>query len=120
MRVLVVDDEDMISQLVEVVLAGSEVLVSAAASIAEARRMLTSDGPFDAVLLDLSLPDGDGEDLLTEIFSAAGPRPRVVLFSAVDPHRIRRATRRYGISGLPKPFEPPALRRALGLQTVAA
>lgn len=52
--------------------------LDAAHSLAEARDKLAGDTPYDLVLLDLTLPDGDGSELLPLI----PPEVPVVIFSA--------------------------------------
>lgn len=57
---LVEDDRELRVTLREALeVEGYEVLT--AASLADAMAQLTHAGPLDAVLLDLGLPDGDGE-----------------------------------------------------------
>jgi signal transduction histidine kinase len=76
--ILVVDDDPTLCQLIEVVLrrdAGLSVL--SAGSLAEARAILARDA-IGAVLLDITLPDGDGLAFLRELV-AAGVRPVVML-----------------------------------------
>ena len=65
-RILVVEDEDSISQPFAEALrrAGFEAVVTGTA--AEALR-LAGDAPPDLVVLDLSLPDGDGRDVCREL-----------------------------------------------------
>ncbi|NWG12577.1 MAG: response regulator [Acidobacteria bacterium] len=64
-RMLIVDDdEDMRSVLLEFI-GRMSVSVRAAASLAEAQRLLRAEGdPFDLVLTDLRLPDGSGLEVL--------------------------------------------------------
>lgn len=46
----------------------------------EAQSKLSSgDEPFDAILLDLSLPDSDGIDLVQQVLKIAGPIPVIIL-----------------------------------------
>src|SRR5512143_765973 len=77
LRALVVDDDtDFRNGLAEAVrLEGFA--TSTAENLAEARRQLTESPPH-VVLVDLSLPDGSGLDLLKEIEPSGGP-PEVVL-----------------------------------------
>lgn len=70
-RVLVVDDDDEVRTLVRdgLIIHGFE--VSEAGSAAEARRSVAIMRP-DVVLLDLTLPDGNGLDLLRELHAGNG------------------------------------------------
>jgi two-component system, OmpR family, response regulator len=87
-RLLVVDDESTILELLSGSLrfAGYEVVT--AASGAEAVRAATSARP-DLVLLDVMMPDGDGFDVLHRIRSA-GPEIPVIFVTARDevPDRV--------------------------------
>ena len=65
-RVLVVEDAPEYAQLITVALRDAHHDVAVAATLAEARERLRSTPP-DIVVLDLSLPDGDGLDLCQEI-----------------------------------------------------
>jgi CheY-like chemotaxis protein len=68
-RCLLVEDVDAMRALLSVLLEGGGCEVFAAGSLGDARRMLKSrsGSPFDIVVLDLQLPDGDGLALLPEI-----------------------------------------------------
>ena len=65
-RVLVVEDAPEYAQLVTAALRAEEHIVATAATMASAREHLRSTPP-DVVILDLTLPDGDGLDLCQEI-----------------------------------------------------
>ena len=65
-RVLVVEDSPEYSQLVTAALRADDHTVSSAPTLAAARAQLRSSPP-DVVILDLTLPDGDGLDLCQEI-----------------------------------------------------
>ena len=45
---------------------------------------LSVPGSFDVILLDLSLPDKQGQDLLTEVLKLAGSQPVIVLTGNTD------------------------------------
>lgn len=64
--VLLIDDEPSVQFGFSAYLGKTGYQVQAACSIAEARQKLTQ-GFFDIILLDLSLPDGNGLDLISEI-----------------------------------------------------
>lgn len=65
-RLLVVEDDAKLATLLREQLAIAGYGVQVAASLAEARLAL-ADAPYDLVVLDLHLPDGDGLDLAEEI-----------------------------------------------------
>lgn len=65
-RILVVEDAPEFSQLVTAVLRKDGHEVIAATTLADARTRLLATPP-DVVILDLTLPDGDGLDLCQEI-----------------------------------------------------
>lgn len=65
-RVLVVEDAPEYAQLITAALRADEHTVAAASTLVAAREQLRS-APPDVVILDLTLPDGDGLDLCQEI-----------------------------------------------------
>lgn len=77
-------------------------------SLAEARRVYNLWVP-DAAVLDVSLPDGNGLDLLSELKHRRPALP-VIMISGDDPYVLRQAVSdRGGYSLLEKPFSVPAL-----------
>jgi len=85
MKVLLVDDHPLILSALQSVIQGlgDDVTVLGASSAAEARAALQQDDAYDLVLLDLSLGDADGFEVLSE-FRAAYPALPVVVVSASD------------------------------------
>jgi DNA-binding NarL/FixJ family response regulator len=85
MKVLLIDDHPLILQALQSVIEGlgNDTTVVAAGSARAARDTLKADPDFDLVLLDLSLGDADGFDVLAE-FRAAYPALPVVVVSASD------------------------------------
>jgi DNA-binding response OmpR family regulator len=79
--ILVVEDEEDISEFLRFVLENADYRVSTAANLAEARAYL-KDGLPAAVLLDRGLPDGDGLEICREL-KGAGPQPSVLIMSAL-------------------------------------
>jgi DNA-binding response OmpR family regulator len=79
MRILLVEDERKVAQFIEKGLAEAAYTPVVARNCAEARDRM-SEGAFDAVVLDLGLPDGDGLDLCRRLHGE-GPlrRPRRIL-----------------------------------------
>ena len=103
-RVLVVDDDVEVRTLVRdgLIIHGFE--VSEAGSAAEARRSVAIMRP-DVVLLDLTLPDGNGLDLLRELH--AGNGVAVIVLSGRGDEADRVAGLELGADDyVTKPFSP--------------
>ena len=79
-RILVVDDEADIRELVRDILSEEGYAVEAAANAAEARAACARQAP-DLVLLDIWMPDTDGISLLREWQQAQSPAAPVVMMS---------------------------------------
>ena len=79
-RVLVVDDEPDIRQLIGDILLDEGHLVETADGVVAARAVLPAFKP-DLILLDVWLPDGDGVALLQEWQEQGGPGAPVVMIS---------------------------------------
>jgi DNA-binding NtrC family response regulator len=62
--VLVVDDEPVVADVLASLLGREGRRIGVAADAATARMVLESEGPWDAVLLDVMLPDANGLDVL--------------------------------------------------------
>jgi two-component system response regulator RegX3 len=78
-RILLIEDEESISEPLERALGREGFDVTTAATAAEGRERFREQGP-ELVLLDVMLPDGDGRDLLREIRSTS--RTPVVMLTA--------------------------------------
>ena len=78
-RILLIEDEESISEPLERALGREGFDVATAATAAEGRERFRERSP-DLVLLDVMLPDGDGRDLLREIRSVS--RTPVVMLTA--------------------------------------
>jgi two-component system response regulator PilR (NtrC family) len=77
-RVLVVDDEPDIRELLELTLAKMGLAVDSAGSLAEARERLRA-GRYQLCLTDMRLPDGEGLDLVRHIAGLPGDLPVAVI-----------------------------------------
>lgn len=116
LNILIVDDRpDVLKSLSEVTrrLGHS---CDAASSAAEARSLLASTH-FDAVLIDLEMPDTDGLALATEIREGGGlnTASMLILISAAE---NRAAGQAWPFDGfLQKPIDGPALGRVIGSRT---
>jgi len=103
MRILIVEDEAKVGQFVR---RGLEKLAYSATWVrtcAEARDTL-AESPYDAIILDLGLPDGDGLSLLNEWRKCGFGEP-VLILSARDAVQDRIKGLNLGADDyLPKPF----------------
>lgn len=106
-RVLVVDDDEDMCLLVEIVLARAGMDVTRSMDGGDAVRRLEHEA-FDAVVLDIMIPDVDGWEILDRLRHRAGT-PVVVLSVLADPSSVRRGLRSGASSYLPKPFQPAEL-----------
>jgi len=102
--VLVIEDEEDISEFLRYVLENENFTVKTAASLAEARVQLQGVLP-DAVLLDRGLPDGDGLDICREL-KGAGKAPKVLVLSArKDPFEVAEGLAAGADHYIIKPFQ---------------
>jgi DNA-binding NarL/FixJ family response regulator len=79
-RMMIVEDHSAFAQALKLVL-GPDTRISLARTLEEGRAMIGTAEPFDVVVLDLSLPDGVGTELIPEI-RERNPRTSVVVLSA--------------------------------------
>ena len=85
-RVVVVEDEEDLRELLVFALEVAKFEVRAAGSLAEARLLLAAERHVDVLIADFGLPDGTGADLLE---LCANARPRVcILLSGHDARDI--------------------------------
>lgn len=77
-RVLVVDDEADIRELLDLTLARMGLLADCVGSIAEAKRLLAGQH-YQLCLTDMRLPDGEGLELVRHIAEAASDLPVAVI-----------------------------------------
>jgi DNA-binding NtrC family response regulator len=104
MRVLVVDDEEVIRDVLGTLLTREGYEVTAAASASEATSLFESD-PYDVVLLDLMLPDKPGLEVLREI-RQRDPDAVVVIVTAYSSiEGAIEAMRQGAFHYIPKPFQ---------------
>ena len=92
-RIMLVEDHPDFRRLMEGLLGGQAdiKLVAQAGSLAEARKHAALVR-FDVVVLDLSLPDGNGVDLIADL-RRENPDVAVLILSAtLDPASVDRAT----------------------------
>ncbi|MDR9426165.1 MAG: response regulator, partial [Marinobacter sp.] len=105
MNVLVLEDDDLVAELLETVIASAypgakvEKFISVHEAIAGADKH-----SFDLVITDWNLPDGSGLELVRRLRSQDGDLPIVMVSGRSDRDSVLKAAH-YGISGyITKPF----------------
>jgi two-component system OmpR family response regulator len=107
-RVLVVDDDPDIRELIIAQLERENFAVRAAGDLSEAKRALAAE-PAEVVVLDLNLPDGDGLSFCREL-RAEGHAEAIIMVTARDGAIDRVLGLELGADDyLTKPFEPREL-----------
>jgi CheY-like chemotaxis protein len=112
-HVLIVEDSALVVGALQLLLEGAGHRVSSAGSVREAVARARVDPP-DVMLLDLTLPDGDGLVVL-DVLAADGAAPRVtVAVTGRDEPTVRERCLRAGCREvLVKPIAPLALPRSI-------
>src|SRR5918999_2517445 len=104
-KILVVDDDTNLLELVKMRLESAGYEVSAMLEAADAIAAIKSQ-PFDFCLLDLMLVDGDGMSLMEEIHGITPNLPAIILTAHGTIEGAVEAMRKGAYSYLTKPFEP--------------
>lgn len=123
MRVLMVDDEEMIRELLRATLSRDPRFELTEASSGEAAVERAAEQDFDLVLLDVRMPGIDGAEACRQIRARSGDRhPLIVMVTALgqdgDLDRYREAG---ADAHIIKPFSPSALlAEVYGLLDIAA
>ena len=108
-RILVVDDEPMLIDLVGDVVGGTiPCNVISAASIAEARKILASTA-IELLVADVHLPDGKGTDLLSSLRETQPHANAIVITGQPSMDGAISAMREGAVDFLPKPFSAESL-----------
>jgi CheY-like chemotaxis protein len=110
-RVLVIDDEDVVQEVIQGCLedvGGWETLLASSGS--EGLEIATAKQP-DAILLDVSMPDMDGVETFQQLQENAATKdiPVILLTAKIQPADRARFSQ-LGIAGvIAKPFDPMTL-----------
>ena len=108
-KVLIVDSQEMVRSLLCRMLKSWGLACHPAPDIFSACQAALSDGPFDAVVCDYELPDGNAYNLIEHMRRHGFKAPAVVPVAALAPTLRPQA----GVELLAKPFDPTELRGAL-------
>lgn len=113
MRVLIVDDEPLArSALAKILAARPDVeRFDSASDAIEAQERLSKDS-YDVMLLDISMPELSGLELLDRLQQSEHPLPSVVLVTAYAQHAVA-AFEKHAVDYVLKPFSSERVNHAL-------
>ena len=116
--ILVVDDDAMLCEmLTEQLQVDGEFTVTEAATIADAEGKATAtDSRFDALILDVGLPDGDGRDLCADLRRRGMRMPIIMLTGSDEEADVVRGLNAGANDYIAKPFRLAELLARLGAQ----
>ena len=114
MNILIADDHELICDTIcAYIERESDITVAHAADMFEAAKKIYSEGPFDLVLLDYTMPGMNGLDGLTKALRLNAGRP-VALISGTATRTIAEAALAAGAAGfLPKTISARSLIHAV-------
>ncbi len=107
-RILVVDDEGDIRDILEFVLQGEGYETECAGNGNEAYAKITSGSVFHLVITDLRMPKASGVDLIRKINTLPNPLPVIAMtgFADLSPEGLSQLGTK---AIIPKPFNEPQL-----------
>lgn len=101
-KILIIDDETGIRQVLKIHLRGAGYEVETAATAAEGLALITEE--YDLVICDLKLPDMDGLDVIRNIKERFADLPVIVVSGFIDPDVVDNAVSEGVFEYLMKPF----------------
>jgi PAS domain S-box-containing protein len=112
-RILIVDDEDIIRTVLAKMLKMMGLESVEASNGREAIEIFRTSGPFDCVLMDLTMPEMDGLEALKELVRI-DPSVRVILSSGYNEQdAVRDRSGSKAAAFIQKPYQSAALRTVL-------
>lgn len=117
-RVLIMDDEPFVREVLGRMLRAlgyeAEATADGVAAVAAYRRGIESGHPFDAVILDLTIPGGIGGAKALELLRAIDPTVKAIVSSGYSDDPVMGRYREHGFCGvLAKPFQVAGLGAVL-------
>lgn len=112
-QALIVDDESDILDLLKITLARMDILALTAMTLADARRLLAGNR-FDLCLTDMSLPDGNGIDLIRHIAANFPDLPVAMITAHGNMESAVAAMKAGAFDFVSKPVDLQLLRQLVG------
>lgn len=108
MKILLLEDDQILSETLELFLTKAGYEVDTALSIEEAED-LSFDNRYDLYLLDINLPKGDGLELLESLRYAEDNTPTIFITALRDMDSMAKGFKLGAIDYIKKPFNPEEL-----------
>ena len=120
-RILIIEDDAALrATMAEQILSSGEFSTDEAESAADAEAKLSAtDARYDAILLDIGLPDSDGRDFCTKLRRNGRQMPVIMVTGADAEGDVVRGLDAGANDYLAKPFRLPELQRGLARQMAA-
>lgn len=116
LKILVVDDEQLVRWFLERALKKWGHSVSTASNIAEALQLLKKTD-FEVLFTDLRMPEGNGTELIEKMREIPDKHPRIVICSAFITADMAQEFKEKGMLLLKKPFKLAELEETVNLCT---
>ena len=108
-RILVIDDDPMVRRVLSMLLSSAGHTGDAVGRVDAGQEMLATD-PYDLILLDLNLRDGNGFDLLTHVREDLHLTTPVIILSGMQQEaNVVRGLGRGAVAFVAKPFDAQAI-----------
>ncbi len=112
-RILIVEDDPVVARAFRRQLEHEGYQLMHAASVAEAKQIVSSEVPISAVVLDMMLPDGSGYDVLEGLQKPWPPRQVPVVVLSATERDLRAENSPTLVDWLVKPFDMARLANTL-------
>jgi two-component system, chemotaxis family, chemotaxis protein CheY len=123
MRLLIVDDSELMRKVTRLAFRGAADIEEATNGLEALARIATARHPFDAIVLDLQMPDMNGVEFLRALHQRPAHRdtPVVIATSEAESSPLLQEARRLGVAAvLKKPWKPHELSLAVEAATRTA
>lgn len=113
MKILVVDDDDLVLKSCQRILEGPDVTIHTARNADNAKALLEAGETFDLILTDIKMPGKDGFALLSLAREKYPETVIVMMTGYLIPETIQKGSQRGADGFIAKPFTPEELMEAI-------
>ncbi len=114
MKILLADDHDLVRDTLAAYLETEpDLIVRSAATLPEALKIVVTEGGFDLVILDYTMPGMDGLDGLRQVIAANGQKPVAILSGTADRTIAEQAIKAGAVGFVPKTLAAKSIVSAI-------